>query len=412
MAPSRITKQRSNLRAFGKVSKTASAAASVYLKLNQKPAEKNIDLPLVQIKNEEQLRPSQQSKRKREADDDGNERLDDERTTAKPLPTKKLRASTELPEQLQELRDIHKHFLTAFSIHLAHNGAAAPAGLDTLLQSITRLWKKRTLVPQDLQRILAVYEIDEINKSRQEVVHDQSPFKLVISGIGSYARKTVEYVKSTSFDEKQESCNFESALRHLPTTNYATTDIPFLAFTTGTQTHVRQQKATALRSHILNKIPQAAPDVSALSIADESASTPPIPASTKSRTLSLFDRVKAKQSLLSSTASPTSQQVLAKHAMGRVAEVVEILRMKQQQSPSGRNGGKVSFGMKQIVYEVKGSMTVPIGDDEVRLCLDMLSRDVPGGWVKMWEMGDVKGIVLEGRGLCGQEVRKILEEKS
>ena len=199
---------------------------------------------------------------------------------------------------------------------------------------------------------------------------------------------------------------FDASIQHIPRLPAYHSS----AFARGTQTQRRQHKATALREHILNKtaaqLPSQEPDVSCLTIQDEPSL--PTPSALKARTLSLFDRVKAKQTLLASTSTPTAQQVLRRHAIGRIAEVVEILRMRQQQSSAGRNGGRVSFSSKQVMEIIKQSMSVPIGDEEVRACLEMLSRDVPGGWVTEWRVGDVKGVVLEGMGSSGVEVRKML----
>ena len=72
----------------------------------------------------------------------------------------------------------------------------------------------------------------------------------------------------------------------------------------------------------------------------------------------------------------------------------------------------MSFSSKQVMEIIKQSMSVPIGDEEVRACLEMLNRDVPGGWVAEWRVGDVKGVVLEGMGSSGVEIRKLLESEA
>ena len=417
MGPARVTKLRSNLRCFGKVSKTASNAAAAYVKSTSKTPSRVIELPLVEIENEEKLRPTTTGKRKRDTEDNGKNDRTEEGATVDLQSSKKSKTTSKLPECLQELTELHKHFLTAFSIHCAHNGTATPADMGAIQQSVTRLWKKRVVTTQDLQRMLAIYEIEDAETGTQsEVKHNKCPFKLVILGVGSNACNTVEYIKTCYLDEHQETCLYENAIRRFSSTDTTSASIPLLAFTRGTQTQRRQQKATALREHILNKAPpQAQPrpqpqeaDMSSLTIKD--ATTPvTTPSALKSRTLSLFDRVKAKQTLLASTSTPTAQQVLRKHAIGRIAEVVEILRMRQQQSSVGRSGGRVSFSSKQVVEVIKQSMSVPVGDEEVRACLEMLSRDVPGRWLTEWRVGDVKGVVLEGVGSSGVEVKKLLE---
>ena len=387
MAPSRVIKRQSNLRFFGKVSKTASNAAAVYVKSTQKTIGKVIDLPLVEIENEEKLRPTIVGKRKRDTDDDGKNGPGEEGAINNLPSTKKSRLTSKVHDSLDDLAEIHKHFLTAFSIHCAHNGTSTPAELGAIQQSVTRLWKKRMVTTEDLQRMLAVYEIEATETvTQREVNHNKAPFKLVILGVGSNACNTVQYAVSTQLDEKQEvhvlwRCHSTPQLN----TYHDLPSIPLLSFhprdpntTTPTQSH-SPSRAHPEQDLPLN-VPSQEPDVSCLTITRRTAIPVPTPSALKARTLSLFDRVKAKQTLLASTSTPTVQQVLRKHAIGRIAEVVEILRMRQQQSSAGRNGGRVSFSSKQIMEIIKQSMSVPIGDEEVRACLDMLSRDVPGGW--------------------------------
>ena len=415
MALSRVIKRQSKVCAFGKVSKTASKAAAAYVKSTQQTVGKVTELPLVELENQEKFRPTTAGKRKRDTEDDGKSDDNEEGATFDLPLSKKPKTTPNSPDILQDLTELHKHFLTAFSIHCAHNGHATPAEMGAIQQSVTRLWKKRVVTTEDLQRMLAVYEIEATETiTQREVNHNKAPFKLVILGVGSNACSTVQYAVTTQLDEKQEIHVYGDAIRRLSSTHTTAASIPLLAFARGTQTQRRQQKATALREHILNKtaahLPSQEPDVSSLNIQDE---TPlPTPSALKARTLSLFDRVKAKQTLLASTSTPTAQQVLRRHAIGRIAEVVEILRMRQQQSSAGRNGGRVSFSSKQVMEIIKQSMSVPIGDEEVRACLEMLNRDVPGGWVTEWRVGDVKGVVLEGMGSSGVEIRKLLESEA
>jgi hypothetical protein len=143
----------------------------------------------------------------------------------------------------------------------------------------------------------------------------------------------------------------------------------------------------------------------------------------KSRTLSLFERVKAKQLANAAKGAVTPQSILRQHAVGRISEVVEILRMKQQQKQSTRSQSandessskvkvnKVAFGFAQIVQEIKNSVSIPIQDDEAKMCLELLSKDVEGSWCTMFELGSVKSLVLHGTARSGLEIQKELEVK-
>jgi hypothetical protein len=107
--------------------------------------------------------------------------------------------------------------------------------------------------------------------------------------------------------------------------------------------------------------------------------------------------------------------------MGRIGEVVDILRLKQQQklgssfvssvhSSPGKVRGKVSFSLKQLISDIKGSLAVPMPDAEVRKCFEILANDMPGMWLSIHTVGILQSIVLNGPGPSGTEARKILEQ--
>ena len=155
--------------------------------------------------------------------------------------------------------------------------------------------------------MLAVYEIEATETiTQREVNHNKAPFKLVILGVGSNACSTVQYAVTTQLDEKQEIHVYGDAIRRLSSTHTTAASIPLLAFARGTQTQRRQQKATALREHILNKtaahLPSQEPDVSSLNIQDEHLSQPhrhlkpgPSPSSTVSKPSKPFSHLPRRQ---------------------------------------------------------------------------------------------------------------------
>ncbi|KFY37029.1 hypothetical protein V494_04903 [Pseudogymnoascus sp. VKM F-4513 (FW-928)] len=73
--------------------------------------------------------------------------------------------SSELPQKLTDLSNLHSSFLTALSIHYAHNGTHTPADLRLLCPNITRAWGKRRVVLDDMKRILAILNLDNTTQS-------------------------------------------------------------------------------------------------------------------------------------------------------------------------------------------------------------------------------------------------------
>jgi hypothetical protein len=355
--------------------------------------------------------------------------------------------------------------LKALSIHFAHNGLSSPAELGSLLKTITCLWKKHTVRKEDIQRMLALYEFSSeqdrgaVFHNGCNVSHKEGPFQLTASGAAGSMRVCVEYVGSRDMDvkgslhsrfsendlqylfERDLVCLYGASRRksntHLAFLSGPLTEFPLLSCTIGTQSAVRQEKASAHRTELLSisnashQRQQKKPVTQANSFHEAREKTDnDVALAVKLRTKSLFDRVAARQAVNASSSVPTAASIVRRHAVGRVSEIVEILRMKQQQKSVGRNhllsnsnatsptklGQRVSFSMKQLHIEIRDSASVPIGDEEIRLCLEMLAEEsTTAKWLKILEsgVGDRKSsfVVLEGSGIPGRDVQKILQEK-
>jgi DNA replication factor Cdt1 C-terminal domain len=359
-----------------------------------------------------------------------------------------------LSQPTRTLIKLHNYFLQALSIHYAHTYPNAPAELGRLLQTITRLWKERAVTPDDLQKMLAMYEIGlTIGPSPGEgVVQSGSPFQLTAAG----SRKCVKYTgqreetdgpMSTSFVAK-DLHNFykahiyalESAWKkdrhdHLSFFQDETLDTyPKSTISIGTQTAARKAKcsqnlADILRLSNATQLRNEKPSNSIRNGIAEEGSTRL--AEVENRKQSLLDRIQAKQLASKTKGKPTAQQILREHALGKISHVTDVLRMMQQQQQKteskstnykytssdllpAQRSGKVSFSFAQIRDNTKSSTTVPISDEEVKMCLTMLSEELEGTWVKMIERGLTSKavfVVLEGEGLAGSEVRRRLVAK-
>ena len=345
---------------------------------------------------------------------------------------------------------LHKVFLKALSIHYAHSGSHTPAELGRLLETITRLWKKRSVTQVDVQKMLAIYETNTNVGTPKEldIIHSLGPFKLVMAGLCTSVefagqRKQMGGSLSTLFDEKDlhdsysahvyalDSAWTEKRRAHLSFLDDDSFDnFPKLARNIGTQTALRKANISQQRTEILALSNAAQLRSVKVSISGGDSSADEISNAitiVESRKQNLLDRIKAKQLACKATSKPTPQQVLRKHALGRIAEVTEILRMMQQQQKVERNfrshehtstvscsnnrSGKVSFSLAQIRSNAKVSARVPISDEEVIMCLKMLSEELDGSWVRMIERTSAPKaafVVIEGEGMSGKEVQKRL----
>jgi hypothetical protein len=352
------------------------------------------------------------------------------------------RAQQPLPPALQDLVSLHAAFLKAFALHIVHNGPSAPASLDSLMSSVTRLWKKHNVTTEDIQRILAVYELDvSTHFSGRLLNHQEGPFKLTMAG-SEYVRYSVEYVgwggnrtANSRWNEYNLQQLYEADVeglwissRNTPTcwVHGEVAHFPKLAFAVDVETQARKSKAAATRREILGLSSQAQNRSGAQFTAQTSkpsaGSGVPSQQGVKSRTLSLLDRIRAKSAATSAT-SETPEETLRRYAIGRIGEVVEILRMKQQRKlsssfvPSVHSSPskvrcKVSFSVKQLMDDVRGSLRVPLGDAELKMCFKLLEEEIPGRWLSTYTIGNVQSVTLDGSGLSGVEVKRLLERRN
>ena len=385
--------------------------------------------------------------------------IEPSKSTSKPLLSTCPVTVDTLPETLQNILSLHSCFLKALSIHYAHNAAGSPAPLGHLSETMTSLWKKHCVIQVDIQRMLALYEYSSepvpVFDDERKVIHNMGPFKLIASGVGNAKAVTVEYVGEADsitgtrsfafmpapFDVRNLQMIFKLHLVELviASRNASNTALsfitkglsvfPLLACALGSQSAQRQQKALERRTEILRLSTAAQMRRSKLTKSPAHEATvscqedEPVAATVKYRTQSLFDRVAAKAALNASSFTPTAADILRRHAIGRIEEVVGILRMKQQQKSRPSSGfspvqpkavGKVSFSMSQLKRDIGDSVTIPISQDEVRVCLKILADEIQQSWVKIVESGvgerKTEFVVLEGDGMAGTEVKKVLEE--
>lgn len=352
-----------------------------------------------------------------------------------------------LPATLEELIAIHKAFTQALGVHYAHNGTRNSVPLATLLPSVTRLWKRRAACLQDIQRVLAVWEIriePSGTSTASELEHKKGPFRLLTTGIGASSQVKVEYAwtESRSFIESQMHQKFEHLVQRWCTaavqnddragTFEELTNLPLLKCSIGEQTQARKEKINSIKNHILSKpgqtatpVPHPPPqpqslDLSKLDISDPSEPKPTTrETALKSRTLSLFDRLKAKQLATSASTQPTPSDLLRRRALHRLPEIIDVLRLKQARKLSSQfraenafaNRMKVSFSLDALVQEIRDSGKTNIAAEEVRESISILGREVPDSWCCVYVSGDVQCVTLQGEGWRKDEVREWCEKE-
>jgi DNA replication factor Cdt1 C-terminal domain len=304
---------------------------------------------------------------------------------------------------------------------------------------------------------LAIYEmsVSAVQSEGKESVHSSSPFRLVMAG----SRVSVEYVgarkevcgpMSTLFDEKDLHTIYRDYIYTLHSAwtkerlvqlsffdDDSLDNFPKLACSIGTQSAARKAHSSQNLAEILGLASDAQPrDTKKSTSMGVRNPEDPLNATVgvKIRNESLIDRINAKQLANKTQGKATPQQIIRKHALGRIDEVTEILRMMQQQQQrkgdskskyqthdhtstdfsSGNRSAKVSFNLTQLRSNIKSSVRVPISDQEVTKCLELLGEELEGSWVKIVERKGALNaffVVMEGEGMSGREVQRRLMAK-
>ena len=349
--------------------------------------------------------------------------------------------SHQLPDELQDLVNLHSSFLTALSLHHAHNGSMTPADLRNLRPGIERVWRKRKVSLDDVRRILAVGRTEqakEFETGGPLYLSDYGHGKICVE-IADYSdltkikrRPICEEALKTAFSHdlhRRWTCyrtenpadpspsNFLESITLLPITPCTSlSKIAPLLFKG--QRRLEDLKAGAIKA-------QQKP----LSVTSGNAAVFPPPSKPKpiaARSADLFSRLKAKQQLRQSTLPlpPSPESLARKSAICRIREIIPVLESLASSSSSKKtssiddtdtdaiDGGSksvsspVSFTMPTLIQHLQMSLRNPIAKDEAVRSLRILAEELAPESIKVKEMGKIVTVTIRGAGL-----RKIVSER-
>jgi hypothetical protein len=306
-----------------------------------------------------------------------------------------------LPAELLELINLHASFLTALSIHHAHNGAHSPADLRLLCPDVARAWGKRKVILDDIQKILGVLNsatsVDNHSKGnqlRRLSLSDYGHGKICVevSGIGKrgkIARPLEENRLNDEFainlrrlwEERKSSdgSSIPTFVQDLPletisTCSSLTEMSPLLA--------KGQRRLEDLRAGIILKKQAEKEKVTAVLAKDDGVQKP-----------TLLERLKAKELRQSRLPAPPSKAELSRNAaLHRLQEVVAILSLLTTSTSIGQQ--RVSFTLPTILGKLRDSFKTPMSKEEGDACVRLLASDIAPEWLKVVRMGKVDAIVV------------------
>lgn len=366
----------------------------------------------------------------------------------------------QVPDELQDLIDLHSSFLTALSLHYAHNGSLAPVDLCTIRSGIERSWRRRRVSNDDVRRILGIGKDISANGDQDEwpsrpgvlSLSDYGGGKICIEmnahsqPQGSQRRPLAEEALHSRFaqdlfrrwDTYCDSCGtfpiagaFMMQLPLAPVILCASVAkiSPFLA--------KGQQRLEDLKSGAIRAQRNSSTLITSCSAADGSLT--PKPAT--SRNSSLLSRIRAKQLHQSTLAPPPDQATLlrtsALHRLQEIIPVLEILTTSASRSlstpsipshasaPSSSppaqasshpdkvpllQSGTCSFTMATLVQHLQMSLRNPIAKEEAIRCVRLLADEVVPEWIGVRQVGKLVGVtVRKGRRVGREEVKRRVE---
>ena len=349
----------------------------------------------------------------------------------------------ELPDELQDLIDLHTSFLSALSLHYAHHGCLTPVDLRLLNTNVSKIWRKRRVQVDDIRRLLGVAHFTQ--SAQRAPTPGTRAFALTEYGYGKVCLKIEDSVDSPSMhkrpiDEEALSALFTNSLQR-QWQEYSKASAPSATVGPFVETlpllPVKLCDSLSKLKPLLSKGQRRLEDLKAGAIRAQKASSfhspspgkdVPVscPKPTASRSDSLLSRIRAKELVQSALPPPPSAATLAKKSiLQRVEEVVPVLELLIAGSAVGKpepfdalaklqqQMETQSFTMPTLVQHMQMSFRNPISKVDAMKSVRMLAEVAPE-WVGLKEIGKCVGVTVRKRGVVGKEevgrrVRGMLE---
>ncbi|RDW91248.1 hypothetical protein BP5796_02413 [Coleophoma crateriformis] len=301
----------------------------------------------------------------------------------------------DLPHELLDLINLHAAFLTALTLHYAHNGTNSPADLRLLCPDVARAWGKRRVTVDDIRKSLGVmnsnYHTAGKGLSRlalSDYGHGKICIEINTTGPSRLARPLNENVMNHIFIqglrdlwESQDSGDVQVTefIQNLPaeaiTTCSSVSKIsPLLA--------KGQRRLEDMKAGIIFKKEAVKEKVS-----DEATVV-------TGKRPTLLERLRAKQLERSNMPpSATKEELQRKAALQRLEEVVAILTILSTSSSVGQQ--RVSFTLPTVMSKLRDSFKTPMSKDEADVALRLLASEIAPKWVKVVKMGKMEAMVVD-----------------
>ncbi|KAN0108900.1 hypothetical protein V8E51_008642 [Hyaloscypha variabilis] len=311
----------------------------------------------------------------------------------------------DLPTELVDLINLHAAFLTALSIHCAHNGTHAPTDLRNLCPDVARAWGKRRVILEDIRRTLGVMNtnIPEGRKNyriAQLSLSDYGHGKICVE-VNSAAGKPGKIAKPVNENRLNEifvralGLQWENFVRELEMQcAEEVSDAPIQRFLESLPlepitTCPSLMKMSPLMAKGQRRLEQLKAGVT---VKKEPAKTK-VPEGPDGIKPTLLDRLRAKQLHQATLAPPPSKEEIArKAALQRVEEVAGVLSILSTSSSVGQQ--RISFTLPTVLGKLRDSFKTPMSKEEGATCVRLLASEIAPEWVRIVKMGKMEALVV------------------
>jgi hypothetical protein len=352
-------------------------------------------------------------------------------------------APGQLPAELVNLLALHSSFLTALSLHYAHNGTSTPADLRDLIASTTLVWRQRKVTYDDIRLLIGIldhgpsgnnnpYYLSDYGRGKICIeIKDSSPmmngmthmneqglqemFKEGLDTLWSQwctsqmmmarpiavpkrgrGRPKKADIKQACMDTFLDDTSVSKFLSQLPLAQVTTCE-SLTALAPAQEKgrkRLREFKESVQQGRALKKTRSTIGKENDLSLGQNQQAPPPQPKITEFaavRKTNLLDRILAKQEAAKAgPAAPTPAELQRKAALQRTPEVIGVLSLLCANRP----GSRVSFSTTTLLQAIQGSIRSPISKEEAMKCVEVLASEVAPGYVSVVSMGSISSVVI------------------
>lgn len=345
--------------------------------------------------------------------------------------------SGQLPAELLNLLALHSSFLTALSLHYAHNGTSTPADLRDITTSTTKVWRQRQVTYDDIRLLIGVLDQGPSSQHNPYFLSDYGRGKICIEikensplmdgmthlneeGLQDLFKDGLDFLWSQwrvsqqliarpiatpkrsrgrpkKVDTKQ--ARMETFLDDTAMTKFLA-QLPLAEITTCTsltalaplqekgRKRLREFKESVQQGRSQKKRQVSGKENEPVNV---QAAQPKITEFAAVRKTNLLDRILAKQEAAKcGPAAPTPAELQRRAALQRAPEVLSVLSLMCASKP----GARAAFSTAALLQSLRGSIRSPISQEEAMQCISVLASDVAPGYVSVVTMGSMSSVVV------------------